>query len=114
MILRFVIGWLLTFGVIFLRWICRIRLHDDPRPGLRRENTAYAYAILHGHQPGAVLAAEAGTAAMVSRSTDGDLLVPSLRVKGVQAVRGSTRGRVGTRGAARHWRCASTMQRGSR
>jgi lysophospholipid acyltransferase (LPLAT)-like uncharacterized protein len=91
MILRFVTGWLLAIAVIFLRWSCRIRLHDDPRPGLRQAKTAYAYAILHGHQLGAVLAAEAGTAAMVSRSADGDLLVPSLRVCGVKAVRGSSR-----------------------
>jgi len=91
MILRFVVGWLLAFVVILLRWSCRVRFHDDPRPGLRQSKTAYAYAILHGHQLGAVIAAEVGTAAMVSRSTDGDLLVPSLRVNGVKAVRGSTR-----------------------
>ena len=91
MIQRFVVGWLLALAVIILRWSCRIRLHDDPRPGLRKAKTAYAYAILHGHQLGAVLAAEAGTVAMVSRSADGDILVPSLRVSGVKAVRGSTR-----------------------
>jgi lysophospholipid acyltransferase (LPLAT)-like uncharacterized protein len=91
MIQRFIAGWLLAVVVTFLRWSCRVRLHDDPRPGLRQANTAYAYAILHCHQLGAVLVAEAGTAAMVSRSADGDLLVPSLRVCGVKAVRGSSR-----------------------
>lgn len=91
MILRFVAGWLIALAVILLRWTCRFRLHDDPRPGLRQEKTPYAYAILHGHQLGAVLVAEAGTAAMVSRSVDGDILVPSLRVRGVKAVRGSSR-----------------------
>jgi lysophospholipid acyltransferase (LPLAT)-like uncharacterized protein len=36
------------------------------------------------------MAAEPGTGAMVSRSTDGQLLIPSLRLQGVVAVRGST------------------------
>jgi lysophospholipid acyltransferase (LPLAT)-like uncharacterized protein len=91
MIQRFVVGWLSALVVIMLKLSCRIRFHDDPRPGLRKTKTAYAYAILHGHQLGAILAAEAGTVAMVSRSADGDMLVPSLRVRGVKAVRGSTR-----------------------
>jgi len=90
-VVRFIGGWVIALAVLLLKLTCRIVLHDDPRPALRRERHRYAYAILHGHQLGAVLAAEAGTAAMVSRSVDGDLLVPSLLVRGVVPVRGSTR-----------------------
>jgi len=90
-VLRFVGGWVIALAVLLLKVTCRIVVHDDPRPALRRNRNRYAYAILHGHQVGAVLAAEAGTAAMVSRSVDGDLLVPSLLVRRVVPVRGSTR-----------------------
>jgi lysophospholipid acyltransferase (LPLAT)-like uncharacterized protein len=90
-VLRFLGSWVGAFLVLLLRLSCHIRFHDDPRPGIRRESRIYAFAILHGQQLGAVLAAEPGTAAMVSRSTDGDLLVPALRVSRVLPVRGSTR-----------------------
>ena len=88
---RFLVGWILALFVLLLRMTCRIHLHDDPRPALRLSKKPYAYAILHGHQLCAVLAAEEGTAAMVSRSADGDFLIPSLKVRHVIAVRGSTR-----------------------
>jgi hypothetical protein len=88
---RFLAGWFLALFVFLLRMTCRIHLHDDPRPALRVSKKPYAYAILHGHQLCAVLAAEAGTAAMVSRSADGDFLIPSLKIRRVIAVRGSTR-----------------------
>jgi lysophospholipid acyltransferase (LPLAT)-like uncharacterized protein len=88
---RFIVGWVLALFVLLLRMTCRIHLHDDPRPALRLSKKPYAYAILHCHQLSAVLVAEAGTAAMVSRSVDGDFLVPSLKIRHVVAVRGSTR-----------------------
>lgn len=70
---------------------CRIQIEHDPRPALRRLGRPYVYALLHGQQIAAVLANdEAQMAAMVSRSTDGDLLVPSLRARGVHAARGSS------------------------
>ena len=89
--LRAVVGWLAAGAVLLLRLTCRVRVHDDPRPALRRQGVRYAYAFLHAHQIATVLVAEAGTGAMVSRSADGDLLVPSLRVTGVVPVRGSGR-----------------------
>jgi len=74
------------------RLTCRYRVVNDPRPALRRQNRPYAYAILHAHQVAAVFVNdEERLAAMVSRSADGDLLVPSLTLRGVAAVRGSTR-----------------------
>lgn len=90
-ILRFIAAWLIAILLLLLRWSCRVRWHDDPRPSLRQENCPYAYAILHCHQVAAIIGSEQGTCAMVSRSIDGDLLVPSLRVNGVIPIRGSTR-----------------------
>jgi lysophospholipid acyltransferase (LPLAT)-like uncharacterized protein len=67
-------------------------VRDDPRPALRAAGRPYIYAILHAHQVAAVLINDdPGIAAMVSQSKDGDLLVPSLRVTGVGAMRGSSR-----------------------
>ena len=65
----------------------------DQRPRLRAEGTPYVYALLHAHQISAVFVndeARDRLAAMVSRSADGELLVPSLNLRGVIAVRGSS------------------------
>jgi lysophospholipid acyltransferase (LPLAT)-like uncharacterized protein len=98
--LRFVTAWLIALLLLLLRWSCRVRWHDDPRPSLRRESCPYAYAILHCHQVAAIIGCEPGTGAMVSRSTDGDLLVPSLRVHGIVPIRGSTRSKEQGKGGA--------------
>lgn len=87
---RLLLAWLIAILLFPLRWSCRVRWHNDPRAALRAAGTPYIYAILHCHQLAAVLACERGTAAMVSRSADGDMLVPSLRVHGMVAVRGSS------------------------
>lgn len=92
-------GWL--FGLVLVLWrrTCRYRVVNDPRPALRERNRPYAYALLHAHQVAAVLVNdEERLAAMVSRSADGDLLVPSLTLRRVQAVRGSTRRGVRNKG----------------
>src|SRR5688572_16163053 len=88
--LRFLIAWVAAFAVLLLRRSCRVYHHEDPRQALRASGVPYAYAILHCHQIGAVIACERGTGAMVSRSADGDLLVPTLRVHGIVPVRGSS------------------------
>lgn len=85
-------GWLGALVVLVWRLTCRCSFVNDPRPALRAAGRPYAYALLHAHQIGAVVANdERDLAAMVSRSADGELLVPSLRVRRVRAVRGSTR-----------------------
>jgi lysophospholipid acyltransferase (LPLAT)-like uncharacterized protein len=90
--LQHVAGWLLALLVLLWRASCRAVVRDDPRPALRAAGRAYIYAILHAHQVSAVLINDdRGIAAMASRSRDGDLLVPSMRVTGVGAMRGSTR-----------------------
>ena len=90
MVLRFLLAWMAAAAVLAIRFTCRVRFHDDPRPALRARGVSYAYAFLHAHQIASVVVAESGTGAMVSRSTDGEMLIPSLRVRGVVPVRGST------------------------
>ncbi len=66
-----------------------MRVHNDPRPQLRSAGTRYIFSVLHAHQVSAIVDAERGTGAMVSRSLDGQIIVPALRVRGVIPVRGS-------------------------
>ncbi len=82
-------AWGIALAILFLRWTCRIRLHADPRARLRREGKPYIYAVMHAHQVSAILDAERGTGAMVSRSLDGQLIVPALKIRGAIPVRGS-------------------------
>jgi lysophospholipid acyltransferase (LPLAT)-like uncharacterized protein len=91
-VLRIALGWVLALILVCWRQTCRYRVVNDPRPRLRELGRSYIYAILHAHQAAAVFANdEQKLAAMVSRSRDGDLLVPSLRLCRVRAARGSTR-----------------------
>jgi hypothetical protein len=90
--LRFLAGWVLALLLLLLRLPCRYRVQDDPRPALRAQSKAYIYALLHAHQVNALFANDdPRMSAMVSRSADGDLLVPTLRVRRVIPVRGSSR-----------------------
>ncbi len=85
------IGWILACFMLLLRWVTRGSFVNDPRPALRAAKTPYVMAALHAHQVAAVCHNdEKGLVAMVSRSTDGDLLVPSLKVRGIIPVRGSS------------------------
>jgi len=85
-------GYALALVVLCWRRTCRYQTVDDPRPRLRSTGRPYILALLHAHQVGAVLGNdEPRLSAMVSRSADGDLLIPSLRLRGVEAVRGSSR-----------------------
>lgn len=85
------IGWILACFMLLLRAVTRGRFVDDPRPALRARKQPYIMAALHAHQVAAVCHNdEKGLVAMVSRSTDGDLLVPSLKVRGIIPVRGSS------------------------
>ena len=84
-------AWPVALMLVALRWTCRLRLHNDPRPQLREAGTPYAYAVLHAHQVAASICREKGTAAMVSRSRDGDLIAVGLKMMGVKPIRGSSR-----------------------
>jgi lysophospholipid acyltransferase (LPLAT)-like uncharacterized protein len=111
-VLRFVAAWLTAIIFFILRWSFRVRWHDDPRASLRQEGCPYAYAILHCHQISAIIRAEAGTYAMVSRSDDGDFLVPSLRINGILPIRGSTRAKGKSKGGGTALQCLVEKVRG--
>ena len=85
------VAWLAATAILLLRASCRVRLHGDPRPGLRARSQPYVYSVLHAHQVAAVIDGERGTGAMVSRSADGEILIPSLRLRGIIPIRGSSR-----------------------
>ncbi len=89
--------WIVGGFVMTLRMTCRFRPHNDPRPSIKRSGNIHVYAVLHAHQLAAVMGAERGCGAMISRSKDGDMMVPALRMCGIVPVRGS--GRAGRRGS---------------
>ena len=97
-LVRAIESWLLAFAMLVLRATCRVSFHNDPRPRLRALAEPYAYSILHAHQVAAAIERERGTAAMVSRSADGQLLLPGFWVLGIKAVRGSSSGRHADKG----------------
>jgi lysophospholipid acyltransferase (LPLAT)-like uncharacterized protein len=86
------LGW--VGGLLLLLWrlTCRYQVFDDPRPALRASGRTYIYALLHAHQLAAVFVNDDHRmAAMLSRSADGDLLAPSLMLRRVTPIRGSSR-----------------------
>ncbi|QDT69732.1 hypothetical protein MalM25_26730 [Planctomycetes bacterium MalM25] len=86
------IGWPIAMAVMAFRWTCRVRIHGvDPRPALRERGERYVFSILHAHQIAIVAFAEPNTAAMVSRSGDGELLQPTFKMLKVVPQRGSNR-----------------------
>jgi lysophospholipid acyltransferase (LPLAT)-like uncharacterized protein len=98
-LVRWLAAWIAALCLLAWRLTCRCRFVNDPRPELRARGRPYAYALLHAHQVAAVLANdELKMAAMLSRSADGDLLAPSLRLRRILAVRGSTRTRKAGKG----------------
>lgn len=82
---------LIAGAVTILRWTVRVRFHEDPRPAIRERGGTYLYSFLHAHQLGLIIGREKGTGAMVSRSKDGELVVPLLKYSGCVPVRGSKR-----------------------
>lgn len=91
-------SWGAAVAISLLRWTCRIRVHDDPRDALRAAGRPYVYSILHAHQAAITVGAEPGTGAMVSRSADGQIIVPALKIRGCVPVRGSGRHRGSDKG----------------
>ena len=83
-------SWGIAVLLLLLRATCRVSIHNDPRDGLRAESRPYAFSILHAHQVAAAINREPGTAAMVSRSPDGELLMRGFRAIGIKTIRGSS------------------------
>ncbi len=84
-------SWLLGLAMLLLRITCRVTVHNDPRQRLKANSELYAFSILHAHQLSAAIKRESGTAAMVSQSGDGQLLMPGFWLLRIKAVRGSNR-----------------------
>lgn len=80
---------LIASYVLLIRWTCRMDWHNDQRPALAAEGKTIIYSLLHAHQIGVMMKADPGTAAMVSRSLDGQLIVPALKALRCVAIRGS-------------------------
>lgn len=96
------LGWLIAMITLLIALSCRRRCHEDSRIALRQDKRPYIFAALHAHQAAMVFFNdEPKLAAMVSRSDDGALLVPSLRVRNVQPIRGSTARKGKSKGGAR-------------
>jgi lysophospholipid acyltransferase (LPLAT)-like uncharacterized protein len=85
--------WFIALGMLLLRAMCRVRLHDDPRLALRTARVPYVYSVLHAQQLAAATCGDGGTAAMVSQSRDGALIVLGLKCVGIKPIRGSSRRR---------------------
>jgi lysophospholipid acyltransferase (LPLAT)-like uncharacterized protein len=84
-------GLLAACVLVCWRATLRIRVEDDPRPGLRAAGRRYVYAILHAQQLSFILLSDdVPILAMVSASTDGDWLVPLCRVRRIIPIRGSS------------------------
>lgn len=95
-------GALIAAVTLLLTLTCRRRRLEDSRPALREAGQPYVLAGLHAHQAAMVFFNdEARLAAVVSRSSDGDLLVPALRARGVVPVRGSSAKNGRDKGGAR-------------
>lgn len=86
-----ILSWLLAAAMLVLRLTCRVVVHNDPRDRLKADSIPYAYSILHAHQIAAAINREKGTAAMVSQSQDGQLLIPGFRLLSIVPLRGSSR-----------------------
>ena len=80
----------LAVAMWLVKQTCRHRVEDAPMATLRSQGRSYVYAKLHAHQLGAAFFGERGSLCMVSRSDDGDFLIPTLRIFGKRAVRGSS------------------------
>ncbi|TWU03890.1 lysophospholipid acyltransferase family protein [Neorhodopirellula pilleata] len=86
------IGALLTLWFFnFVRRSVRLHVTNDRREQIKRDSTRqFIYAILHAHQVAAVALSDPNTGALVSRSRDGDIVVPLLKACGCVPIRGSS------------------------
>jgi lysophospholipid acyltransferase (LPLAT)-like uncharacterized protein len=84
------VPYLVAIYTLTVRWTCRLRVHNDPRAEMTKAGIPHVFAALHAHQIAAMVSADPGTGAMVSRSQDGQIIVPALRANGHVPVRGSS------------------------
>ena len=86
---RFV-SYLVAAYSLLVRWTCRVRVHNDPRQTMTEQGIPHVFAAFHAHQVAAMVSADPKTGAMVSRSDDGQIIVPALKANGHVPVRGSS------------------------
>ena len=89
--LRTILAWALGFISVAWRFSCRIEHHSDTRQPFFEEKQPFIIALLHAHMISALLSSSFHSAVMTSRSKDGDLIEPSVRLSGSKPVRGSSR-----------------------
>jgi len=78
-------------GLGVMRLTYHREIFNDQRDELyQRTGKRYVFAILHAHQLAAMSMSEANAGTLVSRSRDGDLLVPALSACQLVPIRGST------------------------
>jgi lysophospholipid acyltransferase (LPLAT)-like uncharacterized protein len=87
--------WWAGLAVLLVRRTCRFQLDDDPRDRLNEAGTPHVFAALHAQQIAAIMAARRGSSVMVSRSNDGEMIVPTMRLLGHFPIRGSAGSRKG-------------------
>ncbi len=91
-LLRPLAAWLIASYTRLLYMSCRFYYNFDPREELRAAQQNYVFAILHSQQVAALMGhGEKRNTAMLSRSSDGDLMVRALKAHRVLPVRGSSR-----------------------
>ncbi len=88
--LRKSVAWLIAILILLTRHSCRLKVISDRRGETVESGVNHLFAVLHAHQLASLMIAPQGMGVMVSRSKDGDMVIPALRLAGFHAVRGSS------------------------
>lgn len=83
-------AWLIAILILLMRYSCRLKVISDRRGETVGNGSNHVFAVLHAHQLASLMIAPQGMGVMVSRSKDGDMVIPALRLAGFQPVRGSS------------------------
>ena len=89
-VIQIFLGWVIALMTIFWRWSCRIKHHNDTRQPYLENRQPFIIALLHAHMITGILGRTPHAVVMASRSSDGDLIAPSIRCAGMRPVRGSS------------------------
>lgn len=90
-LLRKTLGWFIAIMTVLWRWSCRLEHHGKSREPLLNKEQPFIIALLHAHMITGILGASPRAIVMASRSADGDLIAPSIRLAGMRPVRGSSK-----------------------
>lgn len=96
--MKWVLPWVFATGIVLLRLTTRVQFHNDARPELRSGGRRYVFSLLHAHLISATMGTEKGVGVMVSRSGDGEIVIPAITFCGCVPVRGSGRHRGSDKG----------------